>query len=91
MECSQDKITRPTEFETEYVDMAVSVPIRELTLQEIESATEVDADLSCISWYYSNKAAQIEGRTYPPSCRSILPSRKSYQFSMVLCSTVSAL
>ena len=88
MECSQDK--SPTEFETEYVDMAVSVPIRELNLQEIESATEVDVDLSCISWYYSNKAAQIEGRTYPPSCRSILPS-KSYQFSMVLCSTVSAL
>ena len=35
----------PTEVETEYVDMAESVPIRKLTLQEIKSATEVDAEL----------------------------------------------
>ena len=35
----------PTEVQTEYVDMAESVPIRKLTLQEIKSATEVDAEL----------------------------------------------
>ena len=34
-----------TEVETEYVDMAESVPIRKLTLQEIKSATEVDTEL----------------------------------------------
>ena len=38
----------PTEVETEYVDMAESVPIRKLTLQEIKSATEVDAELQAL-------------------------------------------
>ena len=40
--------TSPTEVETEYVDMAESVPIRKLTLQEIKSATEVDAELQAL-------------------------------------------
>ena len=35
----------PTEVETKYVNMAETVPIRKLTLQEIKSATEVDAEL----------------------------------------------
>ena len=39
----------PTEVETEYVDMAESVPIRKLTLQEIKSATEVDAELQTLT------------------------------------------
>ena len=38
----------PTEVETQYVDMAESVPIRKLTLQEIKSATEVDAELQAL-------------------------------------------
>ena len=38
----------PTEVVTEYVDMAESVPIRKLTLQEIESATEVDVELQAL-------------------------------------------
>ena len=40
--------TRSTEVETEYVDMAESVPIRKLTLQEIKSATEVDAEVQAL-------------------------------------------
>jgi len=39
----------PTEVETEYIDMAESVPIRKLTLQEIKSATEVDAKLHALA------------------------------------------
>ncbi|XP_022806614.1 uncharacterized protein K02A2.6-like [Stylophora pistillata] len=39
----------PTEVETEYVDMAESVPIRKLTLQEIKSATEVDTELQTLT------------------------------------------
>ena len=39
----------PTEVETEYVDMAESVPIRKVTLQEIRSATEVDAELQALA------------------------------------------
>ena len=38
----------PTEVETEYEDMAESVPIRKLTLQQIKSATEVDAELQAL-------------------------------------------
>jgi len=38
----------PTEVETEYVDMTESVPIRKLTLLEIKSATEVDAELQAL-------------------------------------------
>ena len=38
-----------TEVETEYVDMAESVPIRKLTLQEIKSATEVDEELQALA------------------------------------------
>ncbi len=39
----------PTEVETEYVDMQESVPIRKVTLQEIKSATEVDAELQALA------------------------------------------
>jgi len=39
----------PTEVETEYIDMAESVPIRKLTLQKIKSATEVDAELQALA------------------------------------------
>ena len=39
----------PTEVETEYIDMAESVPIGKLTLQEIKSATEVDAELQALA------------------------------------------
>ena len=38
----------PTEVETEHVDTAEWVPIRKLTLQEIKSATEVDAELQAL-------------------------------------------
>ena len=38
----------PLEIETEYVDMTESVPIRKPTLQEIKSATEVDAELQVL-------------------------------------------
>ena len=37
-----------TEVKTEHVDMAESVPIRKLTLQEIKNATEVDAELRAL-------------------------------------------
>ena len=37
-----------TEVETEYIDMSESVPILKLTLQEITSATEVDAELQAL-------------------------------------------
>ena len=39
----------PTEFKTEYVDMAESVQTRKLTLQEIKSASEADAELKALS------------------------------------------
>ena len=39
----------PMEVGTEYVDMAESVPIRKVTLQEIKSATEVDAELQALA------------------------------------------
>lgn len=38
----------PTEIETEHVDMIAPVPIRQLTLLEIQSATEVDAELKAL-------------------------------------------
>ena len=38
----------PTDIETEYVDLAGSVPIRKLTLQEIKGATEVHAELQVL-------------------------------------------
>ena len=77
----------PTEVENEYVDMAESIPSRKITLQEIKSAIEIDAELQALS----RKAGQREGLKYPPSCRSIFSSEKSFQFRMVLCSRVSAL
>ena len=43
--CSRRSLT---EVETEYVDMAESVPIQKLTLQEIKTATEVDAELQAL-------------------------------------------
>ena len=77
----------PTEVVTEYVDMAESVPIRKLTLQEIEGATEVDVELQALFPIIThNKAGQREGLKYPSSCRPIFPSEKSCQFRMVLCS-----
>jgi len=39
----------PTEVETEYIDIAESVPIRKLTLQEIKSATEGDAEFQALA------------------------------------------
>ena len=39
----------PTEVETESIDMAESMPIRKLTLQEIKSATEVDVELQALA------------------------------------------
>ena len=39
----------PTEVETEYVDMAESVPILKVTLQEIKSATEGHAELQALA------------------------------------------
>ena len=39
----------PTEVETEYIDITESVPIRKLTLQEIKSSTEVDAELQALA------------------------------------------
>ena len=56
---SVPKTRSPTEFETECVDMAVSVPIWKLTLQEIKSSlTEVDADFTCIRCYYQTRLAR---------------------------------
>ena len=39
----------PTEIETEYVDMIEFVPIRQLTLLEIKSATELDEELHSVA------------------------------------------
>ena len=39
----------PAEVETENIDTAESVPIQKLTLQEIKSATEVDAELQALA------------------------------------------
>ena len=38
----------PIDVETEYVDVADSVPIRKLTFQEIKGAAEVDAELQAL-------------------------------------------
>ena len=51
----------PTEVETEYVDMAESVPIQKLTLQEIKSATEVKCRAPGISSYYHTRLAREKG------------------------------
>ena len=39
----------PTEIEIEHVDMIAFVPIRQLTLLEIKSATEVHAELQALA------------------------------------------
>ena len=42
-------MSSPTEIEPENVDMIVFVPIRQLTLSEIKSAMEVDAELQALA------------------------------------------
>ena len=84
----------PTEVETEYVNMAETVLIRKLTLQEIKSATEVDAELQALAPIITQGWPERRADAPPPpppSCRSIFPSGKSCQYRMVLCSRVSAL
>ena len=76
--------------ETAYVDMVESVTIRKLTMQEIKSATEGNAELNA-QLLLSHKACQREWLKYPPSCRSTFPSEKNFQFRMVLCSGVREL
>ena len=62
----------PLEIETEYVDMTESVPIRKPTLQEIKSATEVDAELQVLVPIIT-QGWQREGLNYPPNCRPLFP------------------
>ena len=81
-------MSSPTEIEPENVDMIVFVPIRQLTLLEIKSAMEVDAELQALATMI-NKAGQRAGHTYHSSCRNTFLSEESCPYSKVSCSRVS--
>ena len=47
--------------ETDYVDMAESVTIQKLTMLEIKSATEVDAELQALAPFKNTRLARENG------------------------------
>lgn len=65
----------PTEIETEYVNMAEFVPIRQTTLCDIKSETELDADLSALATMI--KQGWPDNKTnVPPKLQNYFPFRE---------------
>ena len=81
----------PTEIKTEYVTMPEFVPIRQMTLCDIKSETELDADLSVLVTMIKQGWPDIARRMCPPSCRSISLSEESCHYRTELYSRVNKL
>ena len=79
----------PTDIEIEHVDMIAFVPIRQLTLLEIKSATEVHAELQALATLI--KQGQRAGQMYYSSCRDTFLSEKNCSYRTVSCSRVNEL
>ena len=75
----------PTEVETEHVNMAEFVPIRQVTLSELRAATEGDAELELLT---AVRTGQKIWQLFPSLYVVILTSGRNFQFRMVLCSRV---
>ena len=69
----------------------MNVPIRQTTLCDIKSETELDADLSALVTMIKQGWPDIARRMCPASCRSISLSEKSCHYRTELYSRVSEL
>ena len=80
----------PTEIETEYMNMAEFVPIRQTTLCDIKSETELDADLSALATMIKQGWPDSKTNVFP-SCRTIFLLEKSCHYKTELHSRVNEL